>query len=202
MHTKPVPQPPIRLLLTTLTLMMAPACGLLEEPEEGAPAPVDEPNPMTGAATMAVFPTASSSGTGTGSGTAGSDGADSTGVFPDIGMGVLFSGELAEGDGGWDLPMSCALRFFVGDQLDPVNGVSTEWEAEVLLEIDAFPYLYSIGNDEVPATVANGSMGWVGIRCDFDGDGMNDNVGGFFPQLPAQQITLPRDDIDMTVTFL
>ena len=179
----------------------AAGCGLLEEEEPGTPAPVGESN------SAGMFPSAGTAavGTSTGSGStaaSSSDGADTTVGPPDLGMDVLMLGVIDIGDGAWTTPLPCVLRIFLDDQLDPETGIAMEWEAEIPLVIEAFPYMYMVTRDDVPATIDYATEGYVGVRCDFDGDRQLDNVGAFYPELPAQLVTLPADSVDMALQFL
>ncbi len=196
-HNGRVVRAPI-LVLIAATL----GCGLLEDEPDGTPPPVGESNGANMTTQGVGNATGGATTGGTASGTATSDGADTTVGLPDLGMGVLAVGEIAIGDGAWTPPLPCVVRFYLADQLDPDTGVAMEWEAEIPIVIDAFPFTYMLTRNDVPATVDFGTEGYIGTRCDFDGDEQLDNVGGFFPELPAELVTLPAPDVDMALQFL
>lgn len=189
-------------MLAVTVAGLAAGCGLLDDEEPATPPPVGESN------SAGMLPSAGTAAVGTSTGSIGStgasssDGADTTVGLPDLGMGVLMLGVIDIGDGAWAPPLPCVLRIFLDDQLDPESGIAMEWEAEIPLVIDAFPYVYMISRNDVPATVDYGTEGYVGIRCDFDGDRQLDNVGAFYPELPAELVTLPADSVDMALQFL
>jgi len=187
-------------------LVLTIGCGALEDPEEGMPPPINES--VNGTTPGGGLPgTTGGNGTTTGgsdSGTtmASTSGADSTGTGLDLGMGVLFVGEILIGDGAWMAPLQCEVRFFTEQQLDPTTGLADEWETAVPVVVDAFPYELIITRNDVSSTVDFGSEGYIGVRCDFDGDGMVDQVGAFHPSLPAELVTLPVDGVTLELQFL
>ena len=186
-------------------MLVSAGCGALEDPEEGTPPPVNESMnasaPGSGIGATMSFDETTTGGDSTSGTTSGADSTGGTGL--DLGIGVLFVGEIAIGDGAWTPPMDCEVRFFSQDQLDPMTGVASEWEASVPITIDAFPYPFMITrNDTSGTTVDFGSEGYIGVRCDFDGDMMLDNVGAFHPTLPAELVTLPVDMVTLELQFL
>lgn len=182
-----------------LGLLVGMGCGVLQDEEPGMPPPVGN---AQGSNSGAGGASETGEGGGDTTGAVADDDADSTGAIPDIGLGVLLIGEVELGDGAWIAPLDCAVRFFLPDQLDPQSGAATEWEGELPIVIDAFPYTFSITRDDVPDTIAPRTEGYVGIRCDFDGDGVMDNVGAFHPELPAELVTLPFDGVTLSLAFL
>jgi hypothetical protein len=117
-------------------------------------------------------------------------------------MGIWMVGELQTGDGAWALPMDCNLRFFLPEQLDTMTGVASEWEADVPITITEFPQPFMLGVDDFSDAVMVGTEGYVGIRCDLEGDGTLDNVGAYYPELPPELVMLPADGIELGIVFL
>lgn len=191
-----------RWLYSALALATTSACGLLEDDGPG-PAPVNESQGQTAtAAASTAGDESDGSDVSSGSGATSMMPADTTAGVPDIGMGVVLSGEIGMGVGNWTTPMPCSVRFFLEDQLDPQDGASTEWEAEIPIVIEEFPHALTVMYDDLPDTLGAFSETYIGIRCDFDNDGINDNVGGFHPGLPAELVTLPFDDVTLGLEFL
>lgn len=176
-------------------------CGLLDDDGQGPPPPIGESN-SAGMTQGVAGGTAGNSSGGASTGASTSDGADTTAGVLDLGMGILMVGEIDVGDGAWAPPLPCSLRFFTEEQLDPRTGVAMEWIAEIPIEIDEFPFAFSVSRDDVPPEIDVGSELYFGVRCDFDGDGALDNVGAFFPELPAELIVLPADGVNVALQFL
>ena len=185
--------------------MLSLGCGVLDDPDEG-----NQP-PINGTANASqgdgFFPGTTEGDTTTGGSdsgtTAGStSGADSSGTGLDLGMGVLLVGEIALGDGAWAPPFSCGVRFYTEDQLDPMTGAADEWVDQYDVDVDELPYAFMVTRNDVAPEVDFGFEGYVGVRCDTDGDGMMDPVGAVHPSFPAQLVTLPVDMVTLELQFL
>lgn len=185
--------------------MLCLGCGLLDDPEEGNQPPINESaNDSPGGGILPDDTDGDTTTGGSDSGTtAGStSGADSTGTGLDLGMGVLMVGEIAQGDGAWTPPFSCGIRLYTEDQLDPMTGAADEWVSQYDVAIDMFPQPFMVTRNDVAAEVDFGWEGYVGVRCDTDGDGAMDTVGAVHPSFPAQLVTLPVDMVTLELQFL
>ena len=195
----------VRIVPPATAFILSLGCGLLDDPDEGNQPPINESANASlgdgfipGGTDTDTDTTTGGSDSGT---TAGStSGADSTGTGLDLGMGVLFVGEISEGDGAWTTPFDCEVRLFTEDQLDPMTGAADESVEQYPIELDDYPYELIITRNDVPA-VDFGWEGYIGVRCDPFGDG-SFTVGAFHPSLPAQLVTLPVDMVTLELQFL
>jgi len=202
-HTVVVRTSAIRILLL---VSLGAGCGLLEDDEPGNAAPVG------GTADSGLPPAGGGSGTtgdmtgsGSSSGTTTGNAVDSTGSTGSTGADlgdVVVAGVISQGDGAWVAPLECELRLYGPNDIEPMSGSATGVAAAVPITIDEFPYAYSVTYDDVPGEISSGWEGYLGVRCDFDGDGQLDTVGAYYPELPAALITIPLDGLDMSLVFL
>ncbi len=185
-----------------LVMLFAPACG---EVEERNPPPVG-----SGGASAGPVGGVSSPGSGTGSSTSsGTDtdtdmdtdtdtdasSSDSTG-----GTYVVLSGSFNDNGGGYALPITCTVRFHLPGQINPSSGISTATTFSRPFTIDAFPQPFTIDSDEIGDVVVPGDTGYVTSQCDIDGDNFfDDNAGGYFPNLPLAEVTVPGSSLDIFV---
>ena len=182
------------------------ACG---DSESGNPPPVGSgPMTLTAADTGQMMMSSGGSDESTAGndtmtmGTTSSSMDDSTTGPPE--MFTVISGEFVDGGGGVQVPIECRIRFWAPGHIEPSTGVDT---GEFLFQrggfvVDEFPQAYSISNDEV-SMIDFGMVGYAGAQCDADANGQfDDDVGGFYPTLPLEQITVPSSGVDFAIAPL
>lgn len=190
-----------------VTIALAGACGT---GETSRPPPIDGTvgsspgqgggavDDGDGAGTTGDTTTAAATGGTTGIATGATGIATgTTGVFSDILRGSILTDASL-----FPLPMNCSLRLHEPGAVDPGTGLSTGPLIDVPVILDEQEQRFDIGLAEVQGIVNMGDLVYVEVRCDVDGDGAFDTVGGWFPLLPAELVELPAEDIDLVVTDL
>lgn len=131
-------------------------------------------------------PLPTGSGSGSGSGTSA--------------QGPLLSGQLLDGPTGL-VPDTCRIRMHTLDSIDPGSGLPVDTAAEITATIQALPQMYVV--DSVPGgAIGVGDEVYVSALCDVDGDGVLDNLGAYYPQIPLESVVLPAMGVDMTLDFV
>ena len=119
------------------------------------------------------------------------------------GLGTsILSGSILTDASLFPLPMNCGLRLHEPGAVDPGTGLSSGPIIDVPVVLDEPQQRFDIGLDEVQEVVNQGDLVYVEVRCDVDGDGSFDTVGGWYPLLPAEIVELPAEDIDLVIDDL
>ena len=111
---------------------------------------------------------------------------------------TVLDGAFVDGDAAVALPIECRIRFYEPGQIEPSTGV--EQGGGYLFQlggfvIDAYPQSFTVESASVP-TVEIGAEGYIAAQCSTDGDSLPDGmVGGWFPALPLQRVTVPASNI-------
>lgn len=130
------------------------------------------------------------SGTGTGD----ASGSTTSGTVP------LLSGQLLDGSAEL-VPVACYVRVHLLDSFDPGSGLPIQSVYEERVMLRALPQAYAIAS--VPSgLVGPGDSVYVTTVCDVEGDGIADNVGGYYPGIPVEPVLLPAVEIDLTLDVL
>lgn len=177
------------------------ACSLLTACQEDSPLP---PPPIPGSPSSGPVVPPMGGGEPGGSASSGGepDPLDSDGLDDDSGTGIdgiVLSGVLLDGTSGL-MPDTCRIRLHTLDSLDPGSGIPVEVAYETLVAVQLLPQPYGVS--DVPAELLTGDPIYVSTLCDVDGDGALDNFGAYYPQLPLEPISLPSEEIDMTLDFV
>jgi hypothetical protein len=122
--------------------------------------------------------------------------ADTFGTSVDL---SVLSGSILSDDTLFPLPMNCSVRMHEPGAVDPGTGLSSGALLDVPVTLEGPQQLYDIGLDQVQEIVNQGDLVYVEVRCDVNGDGAFDDVGGWFPLLPAEIVELPAEDIDLVI---
>lgn len=137
------------------------------------------------------------------SGTLGSgtlDGGSSESSTTGGGSALLVTGRLVDGPSQLQ-PVSCDVRLHLLESFDRGSGLPTESFYEERFFVQALPQPYAIAS--VPdALVGPGDSIYVSTICDVDGDGVDDNLGAYYPTIPAEPVLLPAVGIDLTLDVL
>ena len=150
--------------------------------------------------------TADTSSSSTGGGTSGSasgstGGTDggSTGAVTD-----LLSGQFVDGSGGTYVPpFTCSIRFHAPGEIEPTTGVDSGFTLQQTFTIDSFPSDWVVTAQSSGGAINVGDTGYVTASCDTDGDFLNDdNVGGWYPTLPLDLVTVPAAGLDISIADL
>lgn len=132
----------------------------------------------------------------------GSMGAGSGGVQqPDLGMDLLLSGRVLAGAPNIVTPLNCALRLFEPGGIDPATGNIVDVALQVPLTVQQLPHPYQVGINDAAGVIMPGQAVYATVTCDIDEDGLFDNLGGFYPQLPLELFQLPSTGIDVELFF-
>ncbi|MEM9453587.1 MAG: hypothetical protein AAGF11_05380 [Myxococcota bacterium] len=128
-----------------------------------------------------------STGTGAGTGTSAGSGR------------LLLTGRLLEGSAQL-IPNSCQIRLHTPESIDPATGFAVDTAVEVTTNVLNLPHMYSV-YEPPDMAIGIGDEVYVTTQCDSDGDGTLDPVGGYYPQLPMEPVSLPDMGIDMALDF-
>jgi len=176
------------------------ACSLLTACQEDRPLP---PPPVAGDPSSGpVVPPMGGGGAGDSGSMGEPEPLDSDDLDDDSGTGgsgLVLSGLLLDGTSGL-VPDTCRVRLHTLDSLDPGSGIPLEIAFETLVTIQLLPQPYGVY--DVPAELLAGDPLYVSTLCDVDGDGALDSFGAYYPQLPLEPISLPSEEIDMTLDFV
>ena len=181
-------------LLASLVLLLA-ACG--EEEKKNPP-------PIGGTAGGASVSAGGQGETGPG------DDDDAGGTMhlsggqqpvPDLGMDLLLAGQILSGDPTITTPLNCALRLFEPGGIDPATGNVIQIGLQIPVTVQQFPTAYQVSIDDAAGVIGPGQAVYAAVTCDVDGDGLFDNVGGFYPALPLELFQLPATGIDVELFF-
>jgi hypothetical protein len=110
---------------------------------------------------------------------------------------TVMDGAFVDGGAAVALPIECRIRFYEPGQIEPSTGVE---QGGFLFQldgfvIDAYPQSFTIENAAVPM-IEIGAEGYVAAQCSTDGDSLPDGtVGGWFPGLPLQRVTVPASNV-------
>lgn len=190
-------------------LLVALACvGACAEDESRYPPPgkwVYPPSPIGGAEDTTGSLTTSNADTGGDTGTRGDTGTADTGTADtgsDTGTAVrdLLAGVFvpaAEVD--YTLPIQCAIRFHAPGLIEPSTGIDSGHTLLRSFPVAAWPSSFAVTAQET-GVLEPGDIGFVTAQCDVDDDGLlNDGVGGYWPGLPLEQVTIPATDLELVI---
>ncbi len=163
-------------------------CGGEDETKNAVPiGPAD--GPMGGGVMVG-----GSEGSGSGGSSSGDSGS-STGS-----PAVVVSGRFVDGDGGYFLPIQCAVRFHGPDEINPNTGVEFDTTFSYPFTIEDYPQSFVVTIADIGGGVSEGDLGFVTAQCDVDGDNFfDDAAGAYFPTLPMTEVELPVSNLELSI---
>jgi hypothetical protein len=184
-----------------LVLALA-ACG---EGDDDNKSPPIGPGRNTLTAVGTDAPTSSADGTEsmTNTDTDADTGTDGSGDSTGCDISTVLAGSFVNGGGMIDLPLQCRIRFYAPGDVEPSTGTETgAYKFQIggtLGLVDEFPQAFTVTSEQV-VDCKCGDTGYLAASCDLNGDGtFADGVGGYYPGLPMQLITLPATGVAIPI---
>lgn len=171
-----------------------------------------KPLPLTSGFVTTLPPTTVSTTDTDGSTDGSTDGATDTGAMTSMAGDstegpdefIVLEGAFIDGGAPVDLPVQCRITFYMPGQIEPSSGVEQGGFLFQLggFTIDAYPQSYAVESTRVPM-VERGVEGYVAAQCDANGNGLfDDSIGGWFPGLPLQRVTVPASNVYISIQTL
>jgi hypothetical protein len=184
---------------SVLALVLA-ACGESEE---------ENPPPISTGPSSTVTIGSGGSATDTDDTAATDASSESTGMPQDSSTGppeefTVIAGAFIQGNAAVNLPIGCRIAFYEPGQVEPSTGIAQGGFLFQLggFTVDAYPQSFAIESAQTPM-VEYGVEGYVVAECDADNDGVfDDDLVGYYPELPLQLVTVPASNIFIPISSM